>query len=81
MAAKHRQGTSASPDGRLEDRLASTVEALRERQLRLARLTEHVRRAPGEQDFVEVVDAAMALDAATAQARSQQARRSQGAGS
>jgi hypothetical protein len=81
MAAKHRQATSAFADGRLEDRLAPTVEALRERQLRLARLTEHVRRAPGEQDFVEVVDARMALDTATAPARSWHAGRSPGAGS
>jgi hypothetical protein len=81
MAAKHRQGTSASPDGRLEDRLASTVEALRERQLRLARLSDRVRRSRGEHDFVEVVDAAMALDAATAQARSWHAGRSPGADS
>jgi hypothetical protein len=64
----------------LEDRLAPTAEALRERRLRLARLTERVRRAPGEQDFIEVVDAAMALDAATVQARRQQAGRSQEAG-
>jgi hypothetical protein len=81
MAAKHRQATSASPDGPSEHRLARTVEALRERRLRLARSAERVRRAPGEHDFVEVIDAAMALDAATAQARSQQAGRSPGAGS
>jgi hypothetical protein len=81
MAAKHRQATGALPDGRLQDRLAPPREALRERQLRLARLTERVRRAPGEQDFIEVVDAAMALDAAIAQAHRQQAGRPQEAGS
>ena len=82
MAAMERQATSAFPDGRrLEDRLARTVEALRERRLQLARLTERVRHAPGEQDPVEVIDAAMAVDAATARARHQQAARAQRAGS
>ena len=72
MAAKHRQATSASADGRLEHRLSRTVEALRERQLRLARLSGRLRRAPREHDFVEVVDAAMTLDGA----RSRQVGRS-----
>jgi len=75
MAAKHRQATSAFPDGRMEDRLARTVQALRERQLRSARLSERLRRAPAQHDVVEVVDAA------TVQARSLQAGRSPGAGS
>jgi len=78
MAAMERQATGAFPDGRhLEDRLARTVEALRERRLRLARLAELARHAPGEQDPVDVIDAAMAVDAATAQVHHGEAERSE----
>jgi hypothetical protein len=64
--------------------LARTVEVLRERRARLARSAERVRRAPAEHDFVEVVDAAIAVDAAVEaveQARSRQAGRPEARGS
>jgi hypothetical protein len=64
--------------------VARTVEVLRERRRRLARSAERHRRAPAEHDVVEVVDAAMAVDAAVEaveQARGRQAGRPQATGS
>jgi hypothetical protein len=81
MAQEYRLATSRPLDGRLEHRLvARTVQVLRDRRVRR---TERVQRAPREQDFVEVVETAMALDVAAAQARRPQdgLRRSHRAGS
>jgi hypothetical protein len=81
MAQEYRLATSRPFESRLEHRLvARTVQVLRDRRVRR---TERVRRAPREQDFVEVVEAAMALDVAAGEARRPQGglRRSDRAGS
>ena len=67
MAVEY-QATSTPTVGRLEDRLAHTVRVLRARRVRLARLGERARTGPGEQDFIEIIDAATAVEATTARA-------------
>jgi hypothetical protein len=58
---------SASADARIERRLGRAIRVLEGRRARLEHSMERFRRAPGEQDFIDVIDAAAAADAAAAQ--------------